>query len=184
MTIPDWKTMAAIPVLAFVSAANAVGQEISARSGNPPPPLVFRPDAMVRSGSSGPFSGNDIYNRTGASQTSTARIARGGTVTFAVRFQNDGNITDSFLLKPGGNPPSGVAISYWRKGVDITPIVEAGKFSTGDLAPGQGVSLVVKVFARRTATKGSVMKQPLTLVSRMSPNFRDTVVVRVRLLAF
>lgn len=170
--------------VAFAATSSASGNEadVAGQAGSPPPPLVFRSDAMIRPGPRGPFAGNDIYNQTGSSQTATTRIARGSTVSFSVRLQNDGNTTDGFLMKPG-NLPSGYAVTYWQNGKNVTPTVEAGKFSTGDLVPGQSVSLVVKLFARMTARNDGVVRQALTLVSVKSPDIKDTVAIRAKLVA-
>jgi plastocyanin len=175
------KPSAGVVLIATVTHAWAFEPIRSVRIESPPPPSVFQPDAMIRVGTSGPFTGNDIHNQTGVSQTATTTIARGATVTFAVRFQNDGNTTDSFLVKPGGTPSPRYTVSYWQNGKDVTPIVMAGKFSTGELSPGQTVSLVVKVFARMAANKGSVLRQPLIQVSQKSPDIKDTVVMRAKL---
>jgi uncharacterized membrane protein len=175
------KSIAGIWILASVTAVSGVEPVRPDPGGSPPPPLVLRPDAMVREETRGTFVGNDIYNQTGASQSVATRIARGTTRAFSVRLQNDGNTKDSFLLKPSGPPSPHFTVTYWQNGKNITSTVVAGKFATSDLAPRQSLTLLVKVSAKTTATAGSFIRQPLTMVSQKSPNLKDTVVILSKL---
>lgn len=177
------KPIVGILILASVTATSAVEPALVKPSGSPPPPLVLRPDAMVRARTHGAFSGDNIYNQTGASQSVATRIARGQALTFTVRLQNDGNTPDSFLMKPSGTLSPHFSVTYWQSGKNVTSNVVAGKFSTNDLSPGQSLTLLVKVSAKTTATHGSFIRQPLTLVSQKSPNLKDTVVILSKLAA-
>ncbi len=144
-------------------------------TGAPPPLPVYRPDAMVRIGTRGAFTGNDIYKRANPAQKVFGKTFRGKTLTYAVRFQNDGDTIDRFTLKTSGNAPAGYSVTYRKAGKNITSAVNSGKYSTGNIAPGKSQTLIVKVAIRQAAKKGSKITRALTIFSENSPSTKDTV---------
>lgn len=117
-----------------------------------PEPGAQRPDVLVRSGRSGPWLGDDIYNTTGARQTSTASVRPGGSATFSFKYQNDGDgdttrirgsaSNSQFLVTYQAYRPDGVA-------VDIT-----AAFTTGETIPFPA-GFVLRVIAKVTARPGT-----------------------------
>ena len=76
-----------------------------------PVPGVQRPDVLVRPGTTGAWLGDDVYNTTGARQTSTASVRAGGTATFSFKFQNDGE--DDTIRLRGSASTAGSGSRTW-----------------------------------------------------------------------
>lgn len=136
-----------------------------------------KPDGHVKKGD-GAYAGNNVYNTTGASQTRSASVSAGGTATFTVRAQNDGDAIDDVGVR--GQASTGrFRFTYTRAGVDITAQVVAGTYQIDDLAPGATANVKVAVKARAGAPRGSSINGAVTLTSRTDTSAKDRVRVVV-----
>ena len=65
----------------------------------------------------------------------------------------------SFLLKSTVTNGTGFRVTYRdAAGADITSAVNAGTYSTGNLAPGQAVTITMRVKAKSTAALGALVR--------------------------
>ena len=133
-----------------------------------------RPDARIRKGATGVFKGDGVYNATGAGQTVQGAAARGSTITYWVSAQNDAPFADALRLK-GTATTTRFRVTYTAGGVDITPQVVAGTYTTPVLAPGDAVLIKVVVKVKVTAPAGSVLTGSMVVKSDADPARRDTV---------
>lgn len=119
-----------------------------------------RPDALIRVGTSGSFVGNNVYN-TGAGQTVSSTVGRGGSRTFEIRFANDGTTAGAFRIV-GASSNSQFKITYFAGANDITNAVVSGIYTTGNLAPGARTSITVVVKAKAGTPAGAKVTVPVT----------------------
>jgi len=101
----------------------------------------YRPDAWIKTPGAA-FTGNDVYNTTGAGQSVY------GTAV-AIAIQNDGTRTDSFRIK-GASSIDGFRVKYLAGGTgnyDITYAVTHGTYVKHNLGPGSRhyLRLVIRV---------------------------------------
>ena len=68
-------------------------------------PVDAKPDAMSRLSSVTAFTGDNVVNATGASETVSNAVKRGKSQTFVIRIQNDGAVNDTVKGGPRA-PPS------------------------------------------------------------------------------
>ena len=64
-------------------------------------------------------------------------------------------------------------------GADITSAVNAGTYSTGNLGPGQSVTITMRVKAKSTAVLGATVKVDLAARNSAGPFVRDVVRAKV-----
>jgi hypothetical protein len=133
-----------------------------------------RPDARIRRGVR-PLAGNDIYNTTGIGQTRTGSAARGHSVTFSASIQNDAPFAERLRL--GGQPstPNFTVVYRNPAGTDITNQVNAGTYTTPNLAPGGAHRITITVTVRNAAPRSASVARTLTATSTTQPTIRDTV---------
>ena len=129
--------------------------------------FVRRPDGRVRVGS-GAFVGNNIYNLTGSGQSRTGSSAPGGTITFGISIQNDGNGAEDFEVTAAGSATSAYTVKYFRGTTDITSTVVTGRYRTPSLEPGATYLLTAKVTVKSIAGAGSSVTRLLTITSGAS----------------
>lgn len=148
------------------------------------PPAVWRPDALVRTGSS--YLGDGVYDDfddPGADQTAVRALRRTDRFTGYWRVQNDGNTADSYSLV-ATTPGRGLRVQYFRGSTRITRDVRAGTYSTGVLTPGVDRTYRVKVTATRKARRGSIHRWYLHVVSYRAQldnaDVRDIAAVKVK----
>jgi hypothetical protein len=132
-----------------------------------------RPDARI-SLVGGRVVGDDIYNATGARQSRASSAHRGGTVTFRLSIQNDGDARQCFGVKGSGST-SGYRVRYLRGTTDITGPVVAGTYRTPRISPDSAYSLKVVVTVRSNADIGSYLSRRLTVWSSADDGIRDAV---------
>jgi hypothetical protein len=147
-------------------------------SGEGPRPLFEylarrRPDGLIRRGSR-PFVGNDVHGLHRPDQTVTASVGPGGRVTFTVRVQNDGDRTDTILLR-GAAGNGRYRVRYLRAGRTITTNVVHGSARVRHLAPGSSVPIQIEVTALAAAPAGSSRTIAVLLSSASNPAVRDRV---------
>ncbi len=111
-----------------------------------------RPDAWLSTGTT--YVGNNVYNATGTNQTKTQKKPVNVTATFTIRFENDGDDTDTYTIK-GGKSATGYAVTYWIGTTSYTTKVTAGTM-TITLSPGEYkiLTMRVKVSAGGKASAG------------------------------
>lgn len=123
----------------------------------------FRPDARISRGT-GPFAGDEIVNTTGAGQTRRAALGPGGSVTFTVRIDNDGNAHDQVTIRgTGGN--SRFRVRYAFGGQNVTTAVVNGTFRTPSIIPGRDRALTVVVDALPGSPSGASRTLSIRLTS-------------------
>jgi uncharacterized membrane protein len=118
-------------------------------------PPSYRPDGMIkRATSTETFVGNNIYNTTGANQTRGWSAARGRTREFSVKFGNDGNVGDSYVIKGCGSS-AGFTVKYFRGATGITQAVTSGTYRTAQLSAGATTTITLRIHVTSTATMGA-----------------------------
>ena len=137
-------------------------------------PPTARPDAHLRTGATGSWVGADIYNTTASGQSRSTTVAAGGSATFYVRLQNDGNLPDTLELS-GPGQESAWRVKYYDGTTDITSQVLAGTWTTGTLPPGDKRTVKVVVTARPAAAAGATKVLKLKAISTLAPTTRDVV---------
>ncbi len=82
------------------------------------------------------YTGDSVYNTTGAGQTQAQSVTAGATATFVFHAQNDGNAADTLKLT-GTKAPTGWTVRYVNAatGADITAQLTGAGYSTGVPAP-------------------------------------------------
>jgi sugar lactone lactonase YvrE len=142
---------------------------------------VAQPDGAVRVQGVPPLVGNDIYGPPDG-QTVTATKARGQTVTFDVRIQNDGAEPDSFEL--AGTPSIPATKATYLRGAsgstNITSAVVAGTYVTPELAPGAAHTVRLQVKVQAGAVSGSIKPYYVTATSVDDGTTTDTIRARVK----
>lgn len=168
---------AVVALLLTVGATPATAEG----EGVDPFPLPEQPDVLVSKNNT-TYAGDGVYNTTGAGQTMSRNAARGTTVRFYLRTQNDGDETiDVSFRGCAGN--SSFQVTYFGVTpilIDYTPQVVAG--FTGFVYPGPvGPDWVVEVKVKRTAPAGATLNCKFKLsTTEGATTLRDTVLMTVR----
>jgi uncharacterized protein YjiK len=102
---------------------------------------THRPDGQIATGTM--YLGNDVYNSDGSNQTKTVNAKVGKTVTFKIRFQNDGTGTDGYTVTGTGSG-KGYTVSYFAGTTNITSKVTGGTYKV-NVAAGQYGAITLKV---------------------------------------
>lgn len=155
-----------------------------------------RPDASIklcgwgdtcRHVSAQPYRGNDIYNATGARQTSSSGMEEGNDIRFWIKFQNDGSLGDTFYVQGcrGNNAfvVRAVLVGAFTQSTyapNITRQFKRGtahfEFDPADTS--REVVITLDIWAR-TSTFGVGYACPVTLSSAADPSIKDTVVAKM-----
>jgi hypothetical protein len=133
----------------------------------------YRPDAQVRLSSTATYTGNNVYNTTGANQSAGTTTGRGTTRTFVLNVQNDGARTDSYLLRGAGSS-AGFTVRYFAGTSDVTTAVVNGTYRLANLAPGGARSIQQRVTVGASAARGSTRSTLVTATSATG-NPADTI---------
>ena len=101
---------------------------------------------------------NDVYNSDGSNQTKTVNAKVGKTVTFKIRFQNDGTGTDGYTVTGTGSG-KGYTVSYFAGTTNITSKVTGGTYKV-NVAAGQygAITLKVTVGTKAVASRSFLVK--------------------------
>lgn len=128
--------------------------------------LLVQPDGLVRNINVASYAGNNIYNTNGTSQTSSWAVRRGQTATFYVRFENDGNDTDSFKIT-GYAGAAGYHVVYTdlATGTNITSQVTGSGWNTGALLPNGYKLIRITVSPDSTISEGGAQALLVTATS-------------------
>ena len=164
-----------------VAALNAEGEgrrtaAVSVMAGLP------RPDAQLGVAKQGPFQFDGVYatSMSGNAQVLERPVARGGSVTFFVRIQNDRPGTDSFKVKGVASGAGGYTVRFLRGTTDISRQVVAGSYTVADVPAGGYVDIRVKVKASTTTARNSLRAVTITVKSKTVKTVKDVVQVRAR----
>lgn len=123
--------------------------------------------------------GSDVYNTTGAGQSQSVAISRGGgTKTVFVGIQNDTATRDSFKIK--GTPSNGeFSVKYLHDGTDVTRRVFDGTLNTGRLNSGAIYLLKARITAA-TPLAGKTRNFSIIPTSAADPTAKDRVHIKAR----
>jgi tripartite motif-containing protein 71 len=117
---------------------------------------THKPDGQIATGTT--YVGNDIYNSDGSNQTKTLKSKVGKTVTFKIRFQNDGTGTDGYLVK-GTASGKGYTVAYYAGTTNITSKVTGGTYKVNVPAAQYGlITLKVTVGTKAAASRSFLVK--------------------------
>lgn len=130
-----------------------------------------QPDAQVRVGALGAWTGWDVVDAGGDGQQVDTATSAGSPTTFTLRVQNGGPETDSFLVQGQGSLP-GLRVRYIDGGGDVTAAVVAGTYRTDPLAPGGRASIEARV---TLADQGASGRRTVTAASVADPTRIDAV---------
>lgn len=101
-------------------------------------PVAYQPDMLIRAEADTLYIGDDIYNATGHNQRRAQTARRDAPAVYALKLQNDGTATDSFLVTGVGGG-AGWVVTYHDAlvgGADITTQVTGAGWTVGPLASG------------------------------------------------
>lgn len=111
---------------------------------------IRQPDARIGRSATGPFAGKGIYSATASKESKTVTVKRGEHGTFFLKFENDGLVDDSYLLHATGHA-KGFTATYTVAGTNETSQIKAGTFHTGNLLPGETVTVKLVVDVANSA---------------------------------
>ena len=139
-----------------------------------------RPDALIRRPSQSSYSGNDVYNLTGAGQSRTVVVGPRGLTRFYIQVQNDSARTDSIRVV-GTRESTAFAVRYFLGSRQVSPLVKDGTLVLRDLAPGGRRTLTLEVEAKAGARPGSQRTVVVSSRSVADGDVRDNVTATVRI---
>ena len=141
-------------------------------------PDTLRPDGRVRQGTSGTFTGNDIYN-TGGKHQQVKVTAGGGTwITFQLSLQNDSaTSSDTFRVDANGAANGDFIVKYLQGAAVITTDVENGTHVSAVAAPGNDRKLKVRIKIKASAAVGERLTRTIRITSVTDPGQVDVVKV-------
>jgi hypothetical protein len=139
----------------------------------------YRVDALIRAKHATTYTGNNIYNVTGASQGIVLHAHRGATTTCFVQVQNGGTAPDSFTVKGTGGA-TGFSVRYYAGTTDITAAVKNGTYALTNVAPGAARYLRVAITVKSSALIGALGSWLVTATSRHDGTRKDAVKASVR----
>ena len=145
-------------------------------------PTAFVPDGRVRVGTSGAFTGNDIYNNGGKHQKLTVREPGGAWITYQISLQNDSATSDDeFRVEATGAANSDFIFKALQGSVVITPAVLAGDYQTPTPAtPGNDRKIKIRIKVKASASAGETFTRTIRITSVGDPTKVDVVKVVAR----
>jgi hypothetical protein len=143
------------------------------------PPNDLVPDAQVRTGSGGRFSGVRVRDPRGRGQTVRTTLARGGSRSFEVRVVNDRRYPGTFRLR-GDDEGRGSRVRWFHDGDDVTAKVTSGRGLRVRIRPDGAAGLRAVVRLRAGASVGKVHRLHLDAALEGEPGSSDRVRVIVR----
>jgi hypothetical protein len=138
-----------------------------------------QPDGAIRSAKSKTLVGSGVINTTGSGQSVTASVERGKSGTFVVQLTNSGVQPDQIVVQAKGTQKP-IGVTYLTGTTNVTSPVIAGTFISPSLAPGQSVTLTVKVKVSKTAKAGLKKKWLVNLTSSADATAKDAAAFTVR----
>ncbi len=137
---------------------------------------TIRPDSRIRTGTTGPVKGNNLYNANGANQSVTRSGGANSVQTYTATIQNDGAVADQYKIR-GTRSTTKFTVTYRRGDTNavITPGVGNGTFLTPVLAPGQSFTVKISVTVRANTVRNNKLNGLLTATSNASSTSKDAV---------
>ena len=168
--------------LTAVSVTNQAQQDVGMMTtsvvGVNRPDLSLRPSAVIT------YTGMGVYNLTGAKQTVSQSIAKGGKATYYIHVQNNGNISDTFTIT-GSAAPAGWTYDYkdFSTGTSITTAITGVGWSTPVLKPGALATLAVYAMPDATVSGSTVAAQKVTATSSANPAQQDVGMLQTKVVS-
>jgi hypothetical protein len=106
--------------------------------------------------------------------------ARGRTITFSLRIQNDRTTTDSFWVRGAAGNTANFRVRYYAGSTEITNRVVAGTYSINALGPAATRTIQMKVTVKSTAAAGATVSRLVTITSQAETSVKDAVKATVR----
>ena len=132
-----------------------------------------RPDALVAQARGKSFIGDGVFGGDGAGQTVDAVMEAGRHHTFAVKVQNDGEVSDTFAVD-GSHRGRGYRVRYvLPDGSDVTAAVVGGTYHI-TLGTGDGQRILMRIAVRRQPDQPS-RTWLLAATSMLDPSAWDVV---------
>ena len=164
-------------VAAGTQGRGGAGGDIAlARYGDAASAVIARPDLQI--GARGTYIGDGVYNETGSHQTLTRRVARGHSITYSIKVENDGNAHDTLIAR-GSYPGRGVSISYSVGGNDITRAMLSFKGKSFALDPAEAKTIKVAVRVKATAKVGKTYAERVEAYSLNNFEREDVVKAKI-----
>ena len=135
-----------------------------------------QPDLLLRTSAEASYLGDNMYNLSGSGQTKSQGVSAGQTAVYYCRVQNDGNTAESFTITgPAGS--NGWAIGYGNYATNgvITGAVTGAGWTTGVIAPGQYMVIVIRVVPSSAAPPGTSKQVWLQARSQLDTQRTDLV---------
>jgi len=129
-------------------------------------PLAFRdvqPDLRQRRRSDGAIFFDDVYTIISNPPMMSHAIDPGGTWTFAVQVQNDGDSADDITIT-GAAPSSGITGQFFVGWFDVTSAIGGPGFTFHDVRPGEVITFALRFQAPPDAVAG--MEQQAAVIAR------------------
>jgi Ca2+-binding RTX toxin-like protein len=140
---------------------------------------TFRPDALIRTSTSAAFVGNNVYDARGTKAKKTVNAKRKTSKTFFMKFENNGNLVDSFKLK-GAKSSGAFTVKYFVGSKNVTSQVTKGTYRTSNLAVNHSVQLKVVISVSKTAKYNSTKSFLVTAESVGKPGLKDGAIAAVK----
>ncbi|MDI6788540.1 MAG: glycine-rich protein, partial [Planctomycetota bacterium] len=125
------------------------------------------------------YLGDNIYNLDATSQTAQRSTLNSQLVSYHIRVQNDGNVSDIFSVSGSGSSVSGWTVSYYDAetgGTEITAQVTGSGYLI-NLSPNNLSTIRLEV-TPVSAAAGSFLETLVTASSSNAPSKKDTVKAR------
>jgi hypothetical protein len=140
---------------------------------------LSQPDGRLVKQATGEIVGDDVYSGDFTQQQSKA-LPPGGTSSFAVQAQNDGPTADDIVVGADASAAQeAFSVRYFIGYYDVTSAITGAGLTLHDVAPGQVVSIAVRVQAGSTATNHDQLFRRIDFTTPRSTAF-DSVYLLAR----
>jgi uncharacterized repeat protein (TIGR01451 family) len=137
---------------------------------------VFRPDLMVRRLSDVVYTGDNVYNATGAGQTKSQKIEPATPAVYPLLLANEGNLTNYYTVRAtaGGGGWSARYFDAVSAGADLTGDMTGGGAIVA-LPPGASWEFHAEIIPDLTVARGASNTVLVTATSLADGTASDTV---------
>ncbi|MBI4835325.1 MAG: PKD domain-containing protein [Planctomycetes bacterium] len=138
---------------------------------------VYKPDSQIKTSIGATYTGDGVYNLTGASQTEAQNVNNNAVVTYFIKVQNDGNLSDTFAIT-GTASGGGWFITYYDDvagGNNITVNVVGAGWATASLAMNASKEIRVEVTPDGTVAGGGSNTLEICATSETGLTQKDLV---------
>ncbi|MBI5778472.1 MAG: hypothetical protein HZA49_03335 [Planctomycetes bacterium] len=160
----DGGTMFPLEIIMSDQEASPVTDVVRAETTCTP---VNKPDIQIKEGSAVSYTGNGVYNSTAASQTLSANLNNTLVVSYHIKLENDGNITQPFTIT-GTASAGGWVVNYYDDpvtGTDITANVTGAGWPSTPLAYSAIQEIRVEISPGLGVTGGNVKDVYIAMIS-------------------